>query len=526
MKWLTRLIASLRRPSAPVHAPVKAPLVPQAPRAAMKVQPHLADQLRAAGMDVVSYGSKVLMARDVKPYDPPPGVVPSSEKQVIDARLGDIHTSFLANDDASNLPQWSWLQTNFRGLGFPGYAYLTELAQRSEYRAPSEIIASEMTRKFIKLTTRGKGDKGDKLSKLEAAMKRYDIRQVCRKAIELDLFFGRSQIFIDVKGQDTDEARALPLLFTPETIPAGSLRGFTVIEPIWTTPYTYNSLDPTQPDFYRPSAWYVLGRRIHHTRVMTVISRPVPDMLKPAYNFGGISLTQLMEPYVIRWLKTVDGVNRLINNFSVFVLKTNLESVLAGGEGTGVLHRLRTFNSTRDNQGSLCIDKDSEDLANVSASLAGLSDLQAQAQEHMAAPSHVPLVKLTGITPSGLNASSEGEITVWHEFIEAEQENILEPILDVMLDILQLNEFGAIDEEIDYEFVPLIEASLKEIADIRKSDAELGAMLIDHGVISPDEERERLMLDPNSGYNNLNGSQAPGIPEPEPSEVDGPPQDE
>lgn len=466
-------------------------------------------------------GSHVVVAREIKPYSPPPGVVPSEAQRKIDQAFDPLSLPYLAMDDAGAFaPGYTWLnQQGFCGLGFPGYAYLAELAQRSEYRAPSEVTATEMTRKFIQFTTKGKGDKSEKIAQLEAAYKRYDIRQVCRRVLELDMFFGRAQIFIDIKGQEDDKTRAQPLLIAKETVGKGSLAGLKVIEPIWTTPYTYNSLDPTKEDFFKPYAWYILGRRVHSTRLITVISRPVPDLLKPAYNFGGISLTQLMEPYVLRWLKTVDSVNRIINNFSVLMLKTNMESALQGDAagGKGVFDRAKMFVASRDNQGLTLLDKDTEEMDQIAVPLSGLDELQAQAQEHMAAPTHVPLVKLTGITPSGLNASSEGEITVWHEYINSEQENVLEPVLDVILDLVQLSEFGAIDEDLDYTFVPLVESTLKEVADIRKSDGDLAVALINASVVSPDEVREMLMANPDSGYTNLTGP-APEPPEPDPAE--------
>lgn len=461
-------------------------------------------------------GSMVVLRRKMVPYTPFPGVVPDLAQVQADNAADPRGMPYLAMDDGAFAPAYAWLNNNNCGLGFPGYAYLSELSQRSEYRAPAETTAKEMTRKFIKLVTKGKGDKADKIAKLDAAFKRYDVRQIWRKVLEVDMFFGRAQIFIDIDGQDDDVARQLPLVIAPETIKKGSLKGFKVIEPIWTTPAAYNANDPTKPDFYVPYAWYVQGRRVNSTRLITVISRPVPDLLKPAYNFGGISLTQLCEPYVLRWLKTVDSVNRIVSNFSVMILKTNMQTILAGNstDSKGVVNRAKLFTLTRDNQALTMLDKDTEEMDQIAVPLSGLSELQAQAQEHMAAPSHIPLVKLTGITPSGLNASSEGEITVYHEFVGSEQENVIEPGLDLMLDLIQLSEFGEVDEDIDYEFVPLVESTLKEHADIRKADGDLAVALLQNNVVSPDEVRENLMSNPDSGYTNLTGP-APEPPEPE-----------
>jgi uncharacterized protein len=456
---------------------------------------------------IASFGDARVVYRKVALYVPPPGVLPKN-------RLAA--DSFPGANEGIN-----FLNAQRCGLGFPGYAYLSELAQRSEYRSPSSITANEMTRKFIRFVSRSKDPKAAKKFKImEAAFKRFDVRQILRSAVEKELFFGRAQIYIRIKGQDTPEGKMEPLVISPETIAKGSLLGFKVIEPIWTSPLTYNSNDATADDFYVPQAWYVLGQEISASRLITIVSNPVPDMLKPSYNFGGISLTQLMEPYVIRWLKTVDGVNRLINNFSVMILKSNLQAILQGKavDGKGIINRAKLFTLTRDNQALTIIDKNSEEMDSVNVPLSGLSELQAQAQEHMAAPSKLPLVKLTGITPSGLNASSEGEITVLHEHIGSLQENFLEPPLDVIFDLVQLNEFGAIDEDLDYEFIELVETTRKEVADTRKANAELITGLIGSNVIDADEGREALRMDPDSGFGFLEGD-APEAPT-DPNQID------
>jgi len=447
----------------------------------------------------------------------------------------------LAMDDANNAPMWAYMNQANCGLGFAGYPYLAELAQRSEYRAPTETIAAEATREWIDVTVKGKASKKkrkergevvevandadadgngvddaleDKIEALEAALESFKVRDSFRRLSEQDGFFGRSQLYIDVDpGRlDRDQRDQLPLVVDPKTIPKGSLKGLQVVEPIWTSPYNYNSTDPTLPSFYKPNAWFVMGRRVHASRLLTFVSREVPDMLKPAYNFGGLSLSQLMEPYVFQWLRTRNSVSDLIYNFSIIVLKTDMAAVLAdkGGAagakaGMGFFDRLKLFTQTRSNQGLMTIDKTREELEQIAVPLSSLDKLQAQAQEHMAAPSHIPLVKLTGITPSGLNASSEGEIQVWYDWIRSYQIAFYAKHLKHVLDVLQLHLFGTIDESIGFEFKPLSSPTVKELSEIRKANAETDAAYIDKGVISPEEVRERVSSDPQSGYDNLTG---------------------
>src|SRR5690348_12481381 len=69
--------------------------------------------------------------REHKAPDLPPGVMPARRA--------------IAMDSANN-SLFNYLNQNgaYCGLGFPGYPYLAELSQRSEYRAPVETIANEL----------------------------------------------------------------------------------------------------------------------------------------------------------------------------------------------------------------------------------------------------------------------------------------------------------------------------------------------------------------------------------------------
>lgn len=453
----------------------------------------------------------------------PPGVVPA------DAMPPELPGEWprIAMDWGGGDPQqtFTWLnqQAGFCGLGFPGYAYLSELAQRSEYRAPSETIANEMTRRwieFISIGTKAKSadadaeveeqqakEKGKKLEEIEEAFKAFGIQELFRKCAEQDGFFGRAQLFVNINGQDP----MLPLMVEDGCIKKGSLLGFKTIEAIWSTPYSYNSIDPTRADFFKPTSWFVMGRKVHATRLLTMISREVPDLLKPSYNFGGLSMTQLMEPYVNQWLRTRDSVSNMIHSFSLSGLATNMQSTLEGEAGEGIFRRMELFNRIRDNRGLMLLDKDSEEFFQFNTPLGGLADLQAQAQEHMAAPSHIPLVKLLGITPTGLNASSDGEIQVFYDFVSAQQEAFFADPITTVLRIIQLHLYGKIDPSIGYEFVPLHEPTSKELAEERKADADASAVYISSGVISPDEQRDRLRRDPDSGYNDLQGDAPPPL---------------
>lgn len=468
-----------------------------APEPIAKPQPEQRKPLKINPLSLAAASvSGAPVASPWKVAKPPPGVVPAGVDLAMDS-------------DMSALYGYAQMDAISEGLVFLGHPYLAELAQRAEYRRPVEILAKEMTRKWIKIQATGDAsedeggdDKAEKIRAIETEMERLKVRDVFREALEHDGFFGRSHIFLDVGVDDPIELKTA-LSESVTKISKGALKCLRVIEPLWCYPDAYNSNNPLKPGFFRPTSWFVLGQQVHASRLMTVVSREVPDMLKPAYAFGGLSLSQLMKPYVDNWLRTRQSVSDLIHSFTIYVLKTNMSGVLEGEGGDDFKMRVSLFSKYRDNHGTLAIDKDTEDFQNIAAPLGSLDHLQAQAQEQMSAVSGIPLVKLLGITPTGLNASSDGEIKVFYDWISAQQEGVIRPHLDRLFKVVQLSLYGEIDPEIGYVFQPLEQLDESEIASVRKTEAETDGALIDKGVIDPAEARKRLANQPDSPYASL-----------------------
>jgi phage-related protein (TIGR01555 family) len=398
---------------------------------------------------------------------------------------------------------------------FPGYPYLAGLTTRPEYRAFADCMSSELTREWVKFkgsnAVDGDGESEQdqtRIPELEDAVKRFNLKGIFKEAAMHDCFFGRAQIMPKIRGADEE----LPLILSNKTVKKGTLERFTTIEAMWTTPNAYNANDPTAPDFYTPRGWFVLGNQVHASRILTVITRPLPDMLKPAYNFSGMSISQLAEPYVNNWLRTRQSVSDLINNFSITALKTNMAQVLQGCDDASDLYaRADMFTLTRSNRGLMLLDKDSEELDQVNTPLSGLHELQAQSQEQMCSVSRMPAIILTGISPGGLNASSDSEIRVFYDWIASQQEAFWRHPLDTCIKLIMLDLWGEIDDTITFEFNPLWQISAKEESEIRSNNATAAATYVDRGVLSAEEIRENLAADPNSGFSGIDISDLPKV---------------
>jgi phage-related protein (TIGR01555 family) len=442
----------------------------------------------------------------------------------------------------------------FEGQAFPGYAYLSELAQRPEYRRIAEVIATEMTRKWIRIQStantddetddlegeednnslqgkqkdgkdKGAGagqsdDKADKIKELNDELDRLKIRDAFCKVATYDGFMGRAHLYLDTGDTENRDELKMPIGNgrSAESLHKFKgkkkfLRAVRPVEAVWVYPTNYNSNDPLSDQWYSPESWFVMGKEIHRSRLLRFVGREVPDLLKPAYSFGGLSLSQMCKPYVDNWLRTRQSVADIISAFSIFVLHTNLSTLLEPTGGQDLNNRAAMFNDFRDNKGLMLVDKETEEFTNVSASLGSLDNLQAQTQEHICSISGIPVVKYMGIQPAGLNASSEGEIRVFYDWIHAYQERLFRAPLTIVLDFVMLSLWGEVDQDLTFKFEPLWSLDEKSLAEMREVDARTGASLITSGVIDPVEERARVAADPESPYASIDVADVPEPPE-------------
>ena len=386
---------------------------------------------------------------------------------------------------------------------FMGYGALANLSQNGLIRAGVEMRGDEMTRKWGELTRKGNteeetDEQQEKLDDITEEMEKYKVRELFRSASCLCGYMGGCLLFIDTG----EEVLANPLILDSMTFAPGTFKGFRLIEPYLVTPGGYNSTNPMADDYFKPSLWYIQGIPVHASRLIYFAENKLTSLLKPAYNFFGLPLAQKVIDAVAHYTENREAAGRLLQKYALTVLKTNMEEVLQGGFDKALRERIQYFVQTRSNDGCAAIDKEMEDLVLQTTSLAGVTDIVRQSMEYVAAMFNEPVVKMWGLSPNGFS-SGEMELQNHYDNIKSQQEKMFGEPMRRVLRVLQHNLYGAIDDSIIFTFSPLSEDDERKIAETNKMQADTDAVLISNGVIDENEARERLIADPNSGYNTL-----------------------
>ncbi|WP_459176966.1 anti-CBASS protein Acb1 family protein [Ewingella americana] len=439
-----------------------------------------------AHLEAASVANDAAPVYEFKRYEPLPGVIPEGK---VEAALAMDSTPYDVINSMSIGGEYS---------GFRGYPILAAMSQQVEYANMHTIMADEMTRNWIEVKSTKEGDPDIKT--MDQALTKFDIKRLIHQSVRQDSEYGVAHIFVDVGA--SDEELTKPLLIDKRKITKGSLKGFRCIDPNWVYPAMYNTSKPLKADFYKPQAWFVMGDTVHESRFIDIVTRPVPDILKPSYNFGGLSLTQLMEDYVVDWRDAKKNVIKILKTLRMRGLKTDMDARLqVPGEFD---KRIKMFVKYQDNFGLWVHDKE-EELTHLQTSLSELSSILSNYQEQLCIPSRTTNLKMFGNAPAGLNASGDAEIETWHETISGSQELDYRRAIENIFKIIQLSEFGELKPDLYFEFRPLDEVSDDDRATTNKTRVDTIVAASDGMLVSSEEARDALKSIEGAGFENLKG---------------------
>jgi phage-related protein (TIGR01555 family) len=403
---------------------------------------------------------------------------------------------------------------------FLGYMALAELSQDGVIRAGIDLRADEMTRRWIDLQYAGEGGGDDVIAIIEDGLKRLRADKLFREASAMCGLYGGCLAYIDV-GKISDEELLLPLGDSNATFSINSIRGLKLIEPFYIAPADYQAYNPIDDDYFVPQAWLINGKKIHASRFLYFTENDLPSLLKPAYNFFGLPLAQTCLEPVLAFEESSKASARMLTKYACTVFATDMNEVLSGGSDNNIRSRVQYFAQNRDNDGVMCIDKEAESIEMPSHSLSGCTDIVRQQMEIVSAHFGEPAVKLWGISPNGFNATGDADMRSHYDHINAVQERIFREPLQYLINLIQLNALGEIDENVEFSFIPLSDEDEKLQADTQMVKVQSMCALFDRGIISGEEARHVLATDEDSGYDDIDETKeiVPPDAETEPMEV-------
>lgn len=396
--------------------------------------------------------------------------------------------------------QLAWYATQ----GFIGYQLCALLAQQWLVSRCCLTPAEDSVRNGYDITV---NDGTEVPPEVLDEIRKYDVDFKINKNlvqfIQMGRVFGIRIAMFKVESSDPDYYYKP---FNIDGVEPGAYKGISQIDPYWITPQLSSEAagDPSAIDFYEPTWWTIAGKLVHKSHLCIYITEEVPDILKPAYIYGGVSIPQKI-------IERVYAAERVANEAPLLALTKrtdviNVDLAQATAKQANFASRIAQWVFNRDNYGVKVLGLD-EKMQQFDTSLSDLDTLIMTQYQLVAAAAGMTSTKLLGTPAKGFNATGELDEANYHEMLRSLQEKALTPLLDrhheLLIQSYILPKFNIAPFQVKVIWKALDEMTGRERAELVKMKAEAGSMLIDHGVIDPSEERDRIINDPESGYSGL-----------------------
>lgn len=323
-----------------------------------------------------------------------------------------------------------------------------------------EEIPKDMLKGWYELKTKIDGDAKRKITRLERTM---NLQSKIFQGLTWGRLYGGAIGIIVIDGDEDILDEPLDL----EYVMPDSFKNILIYDR-WcgimpsTTELIEDANDPEcgLPMYYTVTGVYdkaeeYQGVKIHHSRIIRFVGDELPYYQTIQNMYWGSSVIES----VYEAIKNYDG---LLANISALVYKANLRVYGIKDFDTTFLSderdredfaiMIEVINYLFSNQGMMVTNAENR-VDSLQYSFAGIGEVVQMAEMAVCAVTGYPATKLFGRSPDGMNATGTSDAQNYYERIENEQEARLRPIFDRLLPLIFMSEFGAVPDDLDYEFV-------------------------------------------------------------------------
>jgi uncharacterized protein len=396
--------------------------------------------------------------------------------------------------------QFMW----YCGQGFIGYQAAAIISQNWLVNKACTMPAKDACRNGYDLSVNDGTDVDpDVLDYIREQDKKFEILRNCVEFIRLGRVFGIRVAMFNVESPDPDYYTKP---FNPDGVRPGSYKGISQIDPYWITPELGGdaAANPASPDFYEPTWWRINGKRVHRTHLVIYRTDDLPDILKPAYLYGGIPVPQKIAERVFAAERTANEAPMLAMTKRLTVLKCDITQAVANPEAFNA--RMTLWTEIMNNFGVKIIGEGDE-VQQFDTSLADLDAAIMTQYQLVSAAAEVPATKLLGTSPKGFNATGEYEEASYHEMLASLQQHDLSPLVNrhhlLLIRSHVAPKFKTQPFNTEVAWNELDEQTAAEQAETELKKAQAAGAYVDMGAVDGYDVRQKLIADKFSGFNGI-----------------------
>lgn len=329
-----------------------------------------------------------------------------------------------------------------------------------------DTLADDMTRMGIDYVTELKPEDTDKLDR---RMTQLNTWPTINEVIKWGNLYGGAIGVVLIDGQD---------LRTPlreQTVGIGQYKGLLaldrwMVEPSLEDLVTEYGPHLGLPKYYRVSqnAPALRGCAIHYSRIaFRIVGIELPYSQRLMENLWGISVLERMYDRMVAFDSASTGVAQLVYKAYLRTLKVkDLRNIVSAGNKPmqGLYQYVNTMRRFQGIEGITIVDAEDEFEVQEHSAFSGLGDALLHLGQQVSGSLQVPLVRLFGQSPAGLNSTGESDIRTYYDKVRQKQEKELHSGVTLCYRLGARSEGIALPDNFSIEF-----ASLWDMTDTDKA---------------------------------------------------------
>ena len=348
-----------------------------------------------------------------------------------------------------------------------------------------DIVAEDMTRSGISIETTLPPDD---TSAINGGMERLCIWQALNDTIKWSRLYGGCIAVVMIDGQKVETPLKL------DTVAKDQFKGLMVLDRWLVTPSLDDLITDFGPDYGYPKYYTVVAdapglraQKIHHSRCIRLDGVTLPYWQRISENGWGMSVVERLYDRLVAFDSTTQGAAQLVHKAHLRTYSVDgLRDIIgAGGPAyEGLLKQIDMIRLFQSIEGMTLMDMKDKFEAH-SYSFSGLSDVMLQFGQQLSGALQIPLVRLFGQSPAGLNSTGDADIRTYYDMIQSQQESRLRRGVGMVLDLLCRSELGSEPPKgFNFTFTPLWQMTPVEKATVGQVVATAVTQAVDSGLIS------------------------------------------
>ena len=352
----------------------------------------------------------------------------------------------------------------------------------------------------------------DQIDAFNRLQRRTKIKANIEKGLKWGRLFGGAAGLIMIDGQGDILDQPLDL----DTVEPDSFKGIYIVDR-WSGLYPSTHLveDPGSPAFGLPEFYHIRENenatsdvKVHYSRILRFSGEELPYWEKQVEQMWGTSVIETIWDSLKRYDNALGNIAQLIWQANIWIHKKqgadNLFGIGATRMQQDVINSIHAQRVLMNSFGERLIDTD-DDLQNKPYSFAGLDRVFSIFQYDMSSVSGIPITILFGRSAAGLDATGDADLDNYYTMLEGIQENKIRPVLEQLVPVMCMSEFGAVPDDVDIAFNPVRVPTEKEKAEIATSKVTAIVQAHTEGIINDQIAMKELhaMSDSTGMFSNI-----------------------